>query len=230
MALFEGNEIHPSVIVQGDVKMGRGNRIFPQTLLIGPLVIGDDNLIGPQVVIGMPGEDSRDRYYDPGERRVVVGDRNIIREHSSITKPCLHAATVVGNDVFLMQGVHVPHDGIIEDHVVAAVKVSLGGYTHIMPGANLAMGCAVHQRGIVGAYSIVSMNSPLLHNLRPFARFIPSRPLSVNVYALEKFGLQQYLDEVSAYVLEGKRPTSDSILAVTERYEKLHRDSGRKQY
>lgn len=230
MDSFEGNEIHPSVIIQGDVQMGSGNRILPMTLLIGPLIIGDDNLIGPQVVMGMPGEDSRNPWYEAPDRRVVIGSRNIFREHSSVTKSSQRPQTWIGNDVFVMHGVHIPHDAILEDRVVVAPNANVGGYVHMMEGANLAMGSSVHQRGIVGAYSLCSMNSPVLQNLKPFSRYIPSKPLSVNVYALEKFGLEAYIDEVSAYVLDGKRPKSDAILSIVERYETLHRESGRLEY
>ena len=58
------NNIHPSVIIEGDVKLGNNNKILPNCVIYGPVEIGDDNIIGPNVVIGTPGQDTRNRYYD----------------------------------------------------------------------------------------------------------------------------------------------------------------------
>ena len=60
----ENNEIHPTVIITGEVKFGTGNKILPNTIIIGPTEIGDNNIIGPNVVIGSPGQDTRNPRYD----------------------------------------------------------------------------------------------------------------------------------------------------------------------
>lgn len=224
------NEIHPTVIIQGDVKIGKNNKILPYTVLIGPLEIGDDNIIGPHVVIGSPGQDTRNPRYDSSASRIKIGSRNIIREFSAIQKPCYRDITLLGNDIHLMQGVHIPHDAILEDHVVITPMVVLAGITRLLEGANLGMGCTLNQYCVVGQYSIIATGAAAMKNVKPFSRYIPGKPISVNDYAIKKFGFENYADEISEYVLNSKAPQSDAVLAVVDHFEKYAKLSNRDSY
>ena len=50
------NEIHPTAVIEGDVRFGTGNIMGPNVVVYGPATIGDDNWIGAGVVIGAPPE------------------------------------------------------------------------------------------------------------------------------------------------------------------------------
>jgi UDP-N-acetylglucosamine acyltransferase len=224
------NKIHPTVIIEGDVKLGEGNEILPYTVLTGPLTIGDNNIIGPQTVIGSPGEDTKNPRHDASRNPIVIGSNNIIREHVAVQKPCYEDITRLGDHVFVMHGAHIPHDAILEDHVVVTPLAVVGGISKILKGANLGMGCTIHQYSVVGQYSIVATNAASVKNVKPFSRYIPGKPISVNAYAIKKYGFEAFSEEITQYVLHGQKPKSDPVLAVTEHYEKLHRDSKREQY
>lgn len=224
------NKIHPTVQLIGDVQIGTGNEILPYAVLIGPIELGDNNFIGPHVTIGTPGQDTRNPRYECSDAPIRIGNRNIIREYTAIQKPCYREITSIGNDCFLMQSVHVPHDAIIEDHVVITPMVVMGGIVHIMEGVNLGISSSVHQYGVVGPYAILGMGAPALKNIRPFSRYVPGRPLSVNKYAVEKFGLEEYVDEIEAYVIDQVRPSSDRVIDLVSRYEDAATKSGRTEY
>lgn len=224
------NQIHPTVIISGDVKLGARNDILPYTSLIGPLEIGDDNIIGPNVVIGSPGQDTRNPRYDSSNCRIKIGNRNIIREFTAIQKPCYRDLTEVGSDIYLMQSVHIPHDAILEDNVVITPMVVLAGITRILKGANLGMGSTVNQYCVVGQYSIVATGAAAMKNVRPFSRYIPNKPISVNDYAIKKFGFTEFTDEIYRYVLEGQKPTQSSVVEIIEHYEAYARESNREEY
>lgn len=224
------NEIHGTAIVGEGVRLGTNNKILPYTILEGPLDLGDNNIIGPHVVIGSPGQDTRNPRYDSSQSRIQIGNNNIIREFTAIQKPCYKDVTRLGNDIFLMQSVHIPHDAILEDKVVITPMCVLAGITTLLEGANLGMGCAVHQYSIVGQYAIVATGAAVVKNIKPFSRYIPGKDISVNEYAVKKFGFQEYLDEISKYVLEGVMPQSSAVLSLVDKYTKLHVDSGRGQY
>jgi UDP-N-acetylglucosamine acyltransferase len=108
--------------------------------------------------------------------------------------------------------------------------VVLAGITRIMEYANLGMGCSIHQYNVIGPYSIVATGAAIIKNVKPFLKYIPGKPISVNKYAIDKFGFGEYIDEISAYVIDGKIPTSEKIGGVVERYRKYHIDSGRSEY
>lgn len=183
-----GNDIHPTAVIEGDVQLGDGNTIGPFCHLRGPLVMGDDNLLSSHVCLGLPGQDTRDPRYDDSDKRVAIGSRNTIREFVSVQKACYEDVTTIGDDVFLMQGVHVPHDARLADHVVLTPMVALAGLVRVLRGANLALGSGVVQDIVVGHYSIVAAGAVARRHVRPFTRSIPGRPDSVNHYAVAKLG------------------------------------------
>ena len=224
------NKIHPTAIIEGDVALGEDNEIGPYTVIYGPTRIGNNNLIGPHVTIGTPGQDTRTPRYDASACRIEIGNDNIIREYTAIQKPCYREATRIGNSVYLMQGVHVPHDAIIEDHVVITPLVVMGGIVHVLEGANLAIGTTVHQYSVIGQYAIVGMGAPLTKNLRPFSRYVPGKPLSVNHNAIRKYGLEALTEEIEAYVLQHRAPDSPRLQQIVDHYQQLHLASGRPEY
>lgn len=224
------NKIHHTVVIEGDVNLGNNNEILPYTILIGPLEIGDDNYIGPQVVIGTPGEDTKNPRHDSSKKFIKIGNNNIIREHVAIQKPCYEEITLIGNDVFLMHGSHVPHDAFLADKVTLAPNVVVGGISKLLLGCNIGMGATLHQFSVIGHFSIVATNAAALKNVKPFSRYIPGKPISVNAYAIKKFGFEEYEEEITAYVMENANPTSNVISALVKEFETLHLKSGRSIY
>lgn len=205
------NNIHQTVIIEGDVKLGDRNTILPNCIIYGPVEIGDDNIIGPNVIIGTPGQDTRNRYYDSSNCEIKIGNRNIIREFTAIQKPCYENITLIGDDVYLMQSVHIPHDAHLYNKVVVTPMTVLAGLAKVLEGANLAIGCALNQRTTIGQYSIAAAGAVVMKNIKPFSRYIPGKPISVNKYAIEKYGYGVFYDEIEAYVLEDVMPTSVEI-------------------
>ncbi|WP_312796222.1 hypothetical protein [Tianweitania sp.] len=222
-----GNAIHPTAIIEGAVELGDGNEIGPYSVIIGPVRLGDDNLVSPFVTIGTPGQDTKNPRYDSRDKLISIGDRNIIREHTTIQKPAYENVTQVGDDVHIMSQVHVPHDALIQDGVVIAPMVALAGLCRILKGANIALGSSVHQRTVVGQYSIVGMGAAAIRHIRPFSKFIPRSPPMVNSYAIKKFGFSEYSEEIEAYVINGLEPTSPSLRSIVEEFYVMCEDRNR---
>lgn len=224
------NEIHDTAMIDDDVVLGENNKIDAYVILRGPLEIGNNNAIGPNVVIGTPGQDTKNPHYDCSKKKITIGDDNIIREFTAIHKPLDTEVTSIGSRVYLMHNVHVPHDAIIQDDVVMTPMSVLAGNAKILRAANLGIGVQVHQHNIVGQFAMIAMGAAVNKNIKPFAKFIPGRPLSLNEYALKKFGLMDYLDEIQEFVLNDARPTSEKILEIVDEFLQLHEQSGRKLY
>ena len=47
------------------------------------------------------------------------------------------------------------------------------------------MACTINQYTVIGQYSIVATNAACMKNVKPFSRYIPGKPLSVNYYAIK---------------------------------------------
>lgn len=224
------NEIHATAIIGDNVKLGKGNKILPYTIILGPIEIGDDNIIGPHVVIGSPGQDTRNPRYDSADCVIKIGNRNIIREFTAVQKPCYEDLTIIGDDVFIMQSVHIPHDAKIESNVVITPMCVLAGLTSLLKGANLGMGATVNQRCVIGQYSIVATGAAVMKNIKPFSRYIPNKPTSVNTYAIKKFGFEKFEDEINNYVLNDVNPSSIEISEIISHFNEVHLLSNQKMY
>lgn len=224
------NIIHPTAIVGPEVELGDGNEIGPYTTIYGPTEIGNNNIIAPHVVIGTPGQDTRNPRYDSSRCLIRIGNDNIIREFTGIQKPCYRDVTEIRNRVYLMQGVHVPHDAVIHDDVVITPHVALGGISVLLPGVNIALGCTVHQYSVLGHYAIAGMGAAVMKNIPPFGKYVPGKPLGVNHYAINKFGFEAEREEIEAYLLRGERPISPRLLAITDEFERLSQASKRDIY
>ena len=224
------NQIHSTVIIEGDVQLGDNNRILPNCIIYGPVEIGDYNIIGPNVVIGTPGQDTRNRYYDSSQCKIKIGNRNIIREFTAIQKPCYEDITLIGDDVYLMQSVHIPHDAHVYNKAVITPMCVLAGIAKILEGANLAIGCSVNQYTVVGQYSIAAAGSVVMKNIKPFSRYIPNKPMSVNTYAVKKYGFEEYTDVITDYVLNDINPTSDKIKTIIDEFDHWVEKYGHETY
>ena len=224
------NDIHPTAIIDSSVILGKGNKILPYTIIYGPTEIGDDNIIGPNVVIGTPGQDTRNPRYDSSKAFIKIGDRNIIREFTSIQKPCYENITEIGNDVYIMASIHIPHDAQIKNKVVITPMCSLAGLTRILEGANLGMGSTISQYCIIGHYSIVAMGSAVMKNVKPFSRYIPGKPNSINKYAISKYSFENLYDEIAAYVLDNIMPTTLKLKQIVDEFEREHLASKKELY
>jgi UDP-N-acetylglucosamine acyltransferase len=224
------NKIHPTCIIEGAVEIGEGNEIGPYSIIYGPTKIGDGNIIGPHVVIGTPGQDTREPRHDSSGAFIQIGNNNIIREFTAIQKPRYRDITRIGDDVFIMQSVHVPHDAVISDGAVITPMVAMGGVVRIMKGATLALGCSLHQFVVIGHYAFVAMEAAITRNVRPFVKYVPGGPVTVNDYAIKKHGLMDYKEEIDAYVLERVEPRTPILLELIREFELESTMSGRKTY
>lgn len=211
------NEIHPTAIIKGDVKMGKGNKVHPFSIIEGPVEIGDDNEFGPYTLIGAPPTDSR--RIEPVGIHIKIGDRNIIREYTVVEKPCYEECTIIENDVFIMQGVCIGHDTNMKCKTTAVNNVVTGGLTKILEGAYLAMGSLINQVTVVGHYSIVAAGSFSLKNVKPFTKFIPGKPLAINKYAIDKYGFKDCEEEINEYVFSNTPVKNEKLLKLIQEYE-----------
>lgn len=206
MTFDPSNVIHPTTLIHPAAKIGKRNTFGPYCVVEEGVEIGDDNQFTSYVSIGMPAE-HKDYFKKLG--RVRVGSRNVVREfvtvHSS-TK----GVTRVGSDCILLKGCYISHDSVIEDRVTVSINAMMGGETYVMTGANLGMGCVLHQRQVVGSYAMIGMGAvaPKKAELMPGGVYVgnPARFIKQNLVGLER-----------------GRVGADALAAETERYRDIRR-------
>jgi UDP-N-acetylglucosamine acyltransferase len=180
-------EIGPFCVVGPDVRIGRGTRLENHVTLMGHVTLGEDNHIYPNVVIG--GE-PQDTSYSGADTKVVIGDRNVIREGVTINRASEKedGITSLGSHNFLMACSHVAHDCKLGSHIIMANGTLLGGHVHVYDHASLSGGAAVHHFASIGSYSFVAGLARVLHDVPPYmlVEGAPARPRCINIVALKR--------------------------------------------
>ncbi len=198
--------------------LGSNNEIGPYTIISGKTIIGNNNVIGSHVILGCDPTDTKFIARDESAR-LLIGNNNIIREFSLVELPCYEESTIIGNDAFLMQGVHVSHDVHVKDKAVITNTSVIAGLVKILDGANIAMACTINQYTVIGHYSIAATNAAVMKNIKPFSKYIPNKPLSVNKYALSKFGFNHLEEEISDYVLHDIPVKNCDLKRITDEFD-----------
>jgi len=199
--------IHPTAIIHPGARLGAGVRVGPYVVIEGPAEIGDGCVIQPHAVItgwvrmganntigygAIVGADPQDYAFNPETQSwVILGDNNRIREYATLHRGTGAATeTRVGNNCFLMTGVHVGHNSQIADRVVIANNVLLGGHVHVDDGVFIGGGAVFHQFVQVGRQSIIRGNSAMSKNVPPFLIGAEvNRVAGINVVGLRRSGM-----------------------------------------
>jgi len=176
VSIGAGTVLYSHVIVSGRTKIGRGNHLYPHCVIGGcPQVLG----MTPATSGGS----------------LIIGDRNMIREHVTI-HPSRHggAFTEIGNDNLLMIGAHIGHDCIVESNIVLSNLVQIGGHVKIETGAWISGMAGSHQFVTLGRWCFIAGLAGLTRDVPPFlivSGHYPPRIRGVNKRGLLRAGLNE---------------------------------------
>jgi UDP-N-acetylglucosamine acyltransferase len=181
--------VGPYAIVDADVVIGAGTVVSSHAVIRGPTRIGTDNRIFQFASVG---EDPQDKKYG-GERTILeIGDRNVIREFTTIHRGTVQeqGMTRIGDDNLFMAYTHVAHDCVIGNRVIMANAASLAGHVQVDDFAILGGFSLVHQFCRIGQYSFSAMGSVISRDIPPYVMVggRPTKPHGINSVGLERQG------------------------------------------
>ena len=180
-------EIGPFCTIGPDVVLGRGTRLLNHVTITGCTRLGQNNKVYPGAVIGA---EPQDASYCGSPTRVVIGDRNVIRECVTINRATEKEAGVtrIGSRCYLMACTHIAHDCYLGDGVVIANGTLLAGHVRVDHHATLSGSVGVHHYTTIGSYSFVSGLSRVLNDVPPYMLVDgdPARPRCLNIVALKR--------------------------------------------
>jgi len=182
--------VGPYSFIGPGVKIGSGTTVGSHVVIKGPTSIGKENRIYQFSSIG---EDPQDKKYANEITRLEIGDRNTIREFSSLHRGTKQdqSVTKIGSDNLFMAYTHVAHDCVIGDHVIMANGASLAGHVQLHSHAILGGFTLVHQFTKIGQYSFAAMGSAITQDIPPFVMVggKPTRPHGINSVGMERNGI-----------------------------------------
>ncbi|NLD14624.1 MAG: acyl-ACP--UDP-N-acetylglucosamine O-acyltransferase [Gammaproteobacteria bacterium] len=187
--LADNVRVGPWTIIGPDVEIGEGTEIASHVVIKGPTVIGRDNRI---FQFSSVGEDTPDLKYKGEPTRLLLGDRNVIREGVTIHRGTIQdrGETVIGSDNLLMAYVHVGHDSVIDNHCILVNNTALAGHVHVGDYAILSGYTLVHQYCHIGPYSFSAMGTAIGKDVPAFVTVAgnPAEARSMNFEGMRRRG------------------------------------------
>ena len=185
-------QVGPWTYIGPGVEVGSGTKIDSHVVIKGPTKIGRDNRI---YQFSSVGEDTPDLKYKGEPTRLIIGDRNIIREGVTLHRGTVQdrSETTIGDDNLLMAYVHVGHDSIIGNNVILVNNVALAGHVQIDDWAILGGFTLVHQFCCIGAHAFTGMGSAIGKDVPAYVLVTgaPAVPRSINAEGLKRRGFSK---------------------------------------
>jgi UDP-N-acetylglucosamine acyltransferase len=182
-------EIGPYAVIGADVVIGPRTWVGPHALIVGHTTIGADNRIFQFASIG---EAPQDKKYRGEPTRLVIGDRNVMREYCTISRGTTldQGVTRIGSDNLFMAYTHVAHDCVIGDNIIMVNLAMIAGHVQIGDWAILSGYCAVHQHCKIGAHAFLANNCGVTRDVPPYVMAVgnPAVPHSINAEGLKRRG------------------------------------------
>ena len=228
-------EIGAYSLIGDDVEIGRGTRVDSHVVINGPTRIGKNNHIYQFASIG---DDPQDKKYAGQPTRLVIGDRNTIREFCTFSRGTAEdrGETVMGDDNWIMAYVHVAHDCVIGSNTIMANNTTLAGHVHVGDWVICGGFSGAHQFCKIGAHAFLGMYCGINRDVAAYTMVSgqPAVARGINSEGLKRrgFSAEQIRNIKNAYRItfrKGKRKDEaiDEIaeLATTQPELELFLDS-----
>lgn len=214
--LADDVEIGPYCVVGPGVVLKRGCRLIHHITIMQNTVCGEGNLFYPYCVIGAPAQDLKSQ--DPSTY-LIIGDNNIFREFVTIHRGTEHyeGKTLIGSNNFFMAYVHIAHDCVVQDRVVMANGVQIGGHCLIESDTNFGGLAAVHHFVTVGRYAFVGGLTRIVRDVPPYMTVEgnPAEVRCVNTVGLRRHGFTEVeierLRTAHKILYRGEMPLSTTV-------------------
>lgn len=195
-------------VIDGDVEIGAGTSVGHHCVITGHTTIGRENRIFHFVSLG---EANQDKKYQGEPTRLVIGDRNTIREYCSLNRGTVQDAgvTTVGSDNWIMAYVHIAHDCIVGNNTTIANCTQLAGHVQIGDWATLGGFTGVHQHVKIGSHVMCGISSVVVMDIPPYVTCggNPLKAVGVNAEGLKRRGF-----------------SADALTNIKAAYKTLYRD------
>ena len=195
-------------VIGPNVEIGENTIIQSHVSIIGNTKVGKNNKIYPFASIG---NDPQDLKFDGEVTKLEIGDNNKIREYVTVNPGTKGGGglTKIGNNCLFMVSSHIAHDCLVEDNVILANNVPLGGHAHIEKDVIIGGNSAVQQFTRVGKSSMIGGMCGVVRDIIPYAMVHGNRSI---LQGLNLIGLRR------------KNIPNKEILVLTEAYKEIFKD------
>ena len=175
--------IGPYAVIGPHVVLGAGTTVGAHCVIEGHTTIGCDNRIFQFASLGAAPQDKK---YAGEPTRLVIGDRNTIREFCTFNTGTVQdqSVTRIGDDNWVMAYVHIAHDCVVGNQTILANNATLAGHVQVDDYAIIGGLTGIHQFTKVGAHVMAGFASHISQDVPPFM-MVDGNPLAVRGLNLE---------------------------------------------
>ncbi len=222
-------ELGKDVVIGPFSFVGENTVIGDGTVLRNNVTIGDNTTLGSGNTIypgAVVGPDPQDISFKGEITTLKVGDNNIIRECVTISRGTKKDSceTIVGNNNLFMACSHIGHDCIVEDNVIIANSVLLGGHIKVEKFSNLMGLVGVQPFVTIGQYSYIGGLTRVVQDVPPYmiVEGNPSKVRQVNIIGLERGGFSK--ETINIMRKTYKRIFRQDVLNLNKELEEIEKD------
>lgn len=185
--IAEDVEIGPYTVIGPRVSIGRGTKIGPHVVIESLTEIGEECLIMQFAAIGAPPQDLK---FQGEETKVIIGNKNTIREFVTIhrsTKADI-GVTIIGDNNLIMAYCHVAHNCKLGNNIIMSNGVNLAGHIEIEDYATIGGLTGIHQFTRIGAHAMIGGCSAVTKDVPPYCLAAGNH---ARLYGLNLIGLKR---------------------------------------
>lgn len=205
----KGNTFGHNVIIEAGTSVGCNNLFHDNCVIKRGCSIGNNNVFETGSVIGeLPREYITGSYKKKTILtcpKVIIGNNNLFEAYSVI-QGALETKTVIGNRVCIGTHSYIAHDVNLCDNVIVCSHCTVAGYCIILEYCNIGMGSRIHQRVVVGAFSMIGAGAVVVKHIAPASVVIgvPAAFLRGNYLGLERSGIsKEEIDKTEEWLRGG---------------------------
>ena len=222
LKIGKNNFISPKAIIHDNVTIGDNNNIYDDVIIYPNTLIGNNNNIFPRNIIGEFPISSDDKYnkYDFNlTKGVEIGNNNLFHV-SNIIFSGIDDKTFIGNNNKFLAENHIAHDVKVFNNVTFYPRCIPGGYSVYLDYSNIGMSAIIHQKTVVGQYSMIGANSTITKNVFPFYININNKLHRLNEKKIPD-GVKKYddiLQEINNNYIKKNYELSGEINEILNKY------------
>jgi len=221
--LGPGVKVGPYSVVGPRVRIGPGTELASHVVLDGDTELGADNRLYPFCSVGLAPQDQK---YHGEHTRLVIGDRNVVREFVTIHPGTGGGGglTRIGSDNLFMAYAHVAHDCLVGSHTIFANGATLAGHVEVADWATIGAYSGVHQFCRVGTHAFVGGYTVATKDVLPYSKTVGNRAC---IYGVNSIGLTRrgFAAETIAAIRRAFRVLVQSRLNTSEAVARLEAEA-----
>lgn len=185
--------VGPFCVIGPNVQLDSGCQLDSHVVIDGHTRIGPNNRFFPFSCIGAAPQDKKYRD-EPTEVRIGAG--NTFRENVTVNTGTIQdiGYTEIGDNNWIMAGVHIAHDCVVGNNTIFANAVALAGHVKVDDWAILGGYTLVHQFCRIGAHAFCGMGSVINQDVPNYVVVSGNiaKPHGINTEGLKRRGFDEH--------------------------------------